>query len=490
MTDSRQVKVTLVIDSSGAVKTMRDAGSESSKTESKFQHLDKGVKELGKSFGGLKNMIGLGLGALGFGGVAYGIKDIVSGMQEAVGETEKFHTITGIGAQASLGYTAALKARGIGAEAGGKAFKFLAKNLQTAERQWHTYGGAQMTAAEKGKVTTGLLGIQANAFKELRINLTQFMGLSEQGKLETITKAFEGMADGVRKTRLETQIFGRGGTSLSTVLQGGALGLTAMTKAAQEFFPTIKLGNLEELQVQTARSNLAFEGLKFTLGMQLVPVILEVDKWFVKTIKELEHGHGTWGVLERDVEGVVKFSTKLWQGFEKLVGPTKAVESAVGGLVGVMVVSKVASFVTALSGMGPALLGIAPELAPLALALAGIYETYKHINEINEFLHPTVHIWKNSKGEYEPFHGQKQGKLSMAALQEEAALGGRPGASTMAKEVAAEAVNQIAAHLKVDVHLDGKHFAEGVARNPKAARILAESSAHYTSKMAARGAHP
>ena len=91
---------------------MRDAGSESSKTESKFQHLDKGVKELGKSFGGLKNMIGLGLGALGFGGVAYGIKDIVSGMQEAVGETEKFHTITGIGAQASLGYTAALRQGG------------------------------------------------------------------------------------------------------------------------------------------------------------------------------------------------------------------------------------------------------------------------------------------------------------------------------------------------------------------------------------------
>src|ERR1035438_5676340 len=106
MTD-RQVKVSLIIDDHGSVSVMRQAGTESEKTEGKMKHLDKGVKELGKSFGGLKNMIGMGLGALGIGGVAYGLKDAVSGMQEMASATEQFSATSGIGAQQSLLISAA-----------------------------------------------------------------------------------------------------------------------------------------------------------------------------------------------------------------------------------------------------------------------------------------------------------------------------------------------------------------------------------------------
>src|ERR1035441_7107355 len=81
------------------------------------------------------------------------------------------------------------------------------------------------------------------------------------------------------------------------------------------------------MKVQTAYSNMAFEGLKFTLGQQLIPVLLEADKWFVKTIKEIEKGHGAWGGLRKDVEGVwaagkdvVGFLEKMGKAFNIPVG--------------------------------------------------------------------------------------------------------------------------------------------------------------------------
>ena len=501
MSDGRTVRVTLAIDSHGAVSTLRSTGSQSEHTEGKLKHLDKQVKGLGKSFGGLKTMIGAGLGALGVGGAAYGIKDVVSGMQEMAATTEHFRAVSGIGEQQSLYITAAMKARGVNAETGGKAFGFLTKNLQTAQRQWYAYSTAQQKAGEKGKVYTGLLGVQAKAFKELGLNLAQLGHMSGEQKLQAVVKAFENMPPALRKAgeagRLMKQVFGRGGEGLATLLQGGALGWTSMTKAAKEFFPTLKTGSLEELKVQTAYSSMAFEGLKFTLGQQLIPVLLEVDKWFVKTIKEIEAGHGTWGKVGRDISAVAGFAVELWKGFEYLVGPTKAVELAIGGLLTMMVVGKVAGFVSALAGMGPALALIAPELIPLGLAIAGIYEGYKHIQEINEFLHPTVHVWKNAKGVSEPYHGQKQATPGFSRIENLALIrGGAHGGSKgpmgkpegpMGKQAAAEALDRMAAQAKIDLHIDGKHFAETVVRNPWAKRLLAEATAHYTLQMQAKG---
>ena len=504
MSEGRTVKVTLAIDDKGAVSTLRSTGSESERSEGKLKHLDTQVKGLGKSFGGLKTMIGAGLGALGVGGVAYGIKDVVSGMQEMAGATEQFHAVSGIGAQQSLLVTSALKARGIDASMAGRSFGFMTKNLQTAERQWHTYGTAQQKAGEKGKVATGLLGVQATAFKELGINVAQLSGMSGEQKLHAVVEAFENMSPAMKKAgdqgRLMKQIFGKGGEGLATVLQGGALGLTAMTKAAKQFFPTLNVKQLEEMKVQTAYSNLAFEGLKFTLGQQLIPVLLEVDKWFVKTIREIEQGHGTWGKVGHDISAVAGFAVELWKGFEHLVGPTKAVELAIGGLMSVIVVSKIAGFVSALVGMAPALALIAPELIPIAALLAGIYEGYKHIQEINEFLHPTVHVWKNAKGKEEPFHDQKQATPRFSRIEDLQLIRGGVHGGPMAKQAAAEALAEMSKHAgsehlspqmasqaKIDLHIDGKQFAETVVRNPWAKRLLAESAAHYTLQMQARG---
>ena len=307
----RQVKITLVVDEKGAVHAMRTTADESEHAEGKFKHLDKGVKELGKSFGGLKGMVGAGLGAIGgVGALAYGLKSVLSTTSEIAEETHKFSSITGISEQTSLRYTAALKARGIGAEAGGNAFKFLAKNVELAERQEYTYGVAQDKAAAKHKIATGLLGVQATAFKQLGIDVATFGRLSEQGKFDLVIHQFESMKDGIEKTRLETEIFGRGGTALSTVLDKGALGFSHANEMAKRFFPTLKGGSreLEELQEKQAESKMAWEGLEFTLGVKLVPALTEAGRWFSNTVVAAENGKGVWGELERTFEGIAHWT--------------------------------------------------------------------------------------------------------------------------------------------------------------------------------------
>jgi hypothetical protein len=303
----RQVKITLVVDEKGGVRAMRTFGDESEHATHKLDGLDKHVKGLGKSFGGLKSAIGYGLGGLGVGALAFGLKDVVNTTKSLTEETEKFHALTGISAGSSLTYVAALKARGVGALAGGNAFKYLAKNSELAERQERGFDIARSKAAAHHKIFTGLLGTQAAAFQQLGIHVAGFRRLSSEDQFKIITERFEGMKDGAEKTALAVQIFGRNGTDLLPILDKGALGLKHYTEMAKRFFPSLKgegVKALEELREKESESSLAWEGLQFTLGMKVVPAMTKVMGTASELAVEIEKGKGAWGTAERDIERV------------------------------------------------------------------------------------------------------------------------------------------------------------------------------------------
>lgn len=509
----RQVKITLVIDEKGAVRAMRTTGDEGEHADRKLGKLDKSVKGLGKSFGGLKSLIGYGLGAAGLGGLAFGLKDIVSATGELAEETHKFHSITGMGEQSSLDYTAALKARGIGAEAGGNAFKFLAKNIQLAERQEHTYGLAQEKASAKHKIATGLLGVQATAFKLLGIDLTQFSHLSEQAKFETIIKKFEGMKDGAEKTRLALQIFGRGGTALLPVLDKGALGLSHFDQMAKRFFPTLKGGahELEELQEKQSESKMAWEGLEFTLGVKLIPAITETEAWFSKLVVSVEQGHGVWGTLEEDgafvvdslksvvhwfegsqtavvaLEGVLGFLGAAW-GVEKVVSFGKAVKSLalVRGITKLLGYGGLATAAEeAGTGTAAGLAALAPEILAVTAAVGLVYEGVKHAEEIREFfgIGKTLTVHKKGPPTLTPAEQRRSEQLFLRdphILSSELDL-----AHQRHEEIAPAALNALAT-IKADLHLDSVKVAEAFLHNPHAARLVTEAVARHAKKQQAR----
>jgi hypothetical protein len=68
------VKVQLVIDEHGAVRAVKGVGEESKRTEGHLGRLGKQAEKTGKAFGGLKGMIAGGIGAIGLGGLAFGLR--------------------------------------------------------------------------------------------------------------------------------------------------------------------------------------------------------------------------------------------------------------------------------------------------------------------------------------------------------------------------------------------------------------------------------
>jgi len=542
----RTVKVTIVFDDKGSARIVKQVGDDAGHSTTKLEHLDKGVKELGKSFGGLKGLIGAGLGTLGLGGALYGVKELVSNTSEMSEEVEKFHALSGISAQQSLYFTAALKARGVSGQQAGKAFGFLSKNLQTAERQWKTYGFALEKAGvsqqkanlafdqavEKGQPLsvaqaaltagstkmTSQLGVQAKAFQELGINLGHFMHLSEPEKLEAITSAFERMSGGVKKTALLKDLFGRGGQNLAGVLQGGALGWKHQTEEAKKFFPILHGGEqgLTEFIAKQAESKMAWEGLQYTLGVKLMPVLTRVYEWFAKFLQEIEHGHGIWGMLGQDIAKVVNALKSVFKWFEENKTAAKALEYILGILATAWAVSKVIEFYNALKKLffveqlanafkglaaaegeaGAAAVTTEAEAAPLLATLAPLA-----VIAGGAAIATQIPIPKALGGEGHSLVTEASHLLPFGTTQSAGISGRRELANIRRAEAHKHALShsQWAAQErwdrehtvgsgteKVDVHIDGQKVAEALMKNERATRRISEGISHYTQKRQAR----
>ncbi len=492
----RVVKTTLIIDDHGSVKVVKGIGDESVRTEKKLSQLDKGVQKLGRSFGGLKSVIGYGLGALGVGGLAFGLADIAKKTGEVATETEKFHTITGLGATSSLYYTQALKARGLSGEAVSKAFGFLAKNIKSAELQESKYALTMGKATAKGKVSTAVMGRQAAALKELGINLSQFNKLTEQQKLEQITKKFEALAPGIRKTRLERELFGRGGNQLSTVLEKNNLGLSHQIDLVKKFFPTIKGGAnaMKELLEKQAESKMAWEGLEFTIGQKLIPVMTAAMGFFSKVVLEVEKGQGVWGELRHTFEGIASAGASVF-GFIKNVAQALGVKLPTGTLGAVLLAAFGAKHIPgvktggkAASKSGKVLKGAVkygiehPYAIPLVAALGGgAYAGTKLSEATPEGLFPNAERPLFGPGETTSRRFPRSNPQGRPAA----------GAGETARESAL--VSKLIESLKptndkaeIHLHLDSVKVAEAVIHSTRARRILAEATAIYAQGLTAR----
>lgn len=312
---ARTVEWKLVVDEEGSIKKMEMVGKEAEKVDKHFDEtkhkassLKESLKGLAGEFGGLKSIAGMALGAVGFGGAAFGLENVLSTTSSLAEETDKFQKTTGMGAQSSLDYVAALKARGIGAEAVTRAYKGLGKSVESAERQQYSYSVGAEKAHQTGRIYTSQLGSQAEAFQRLGVSTAQLKSLSPEKQFELITGKLEHMKGGLEKTNLATLLFGKGGMALLPVLEQGSLSLNKYYLMAKRFFPTLKGGahTMEELQEKQAESKMAWEGLEFTLGMKLAPALSSVMGWFSKLIAELEHGHGVWGTVGKDTSMVAK----------------------------------------------------------------------------------------------------------------------------------------------------------------------------------------
>lgn len=290
---------------------------------------------------------GLAGGYVGFSAVSGAIDKV----KESAQEVNRLQSM-GVGGteQQTLEILAAFKARGIGAEVLGKTMKKLATTTQMAERQEYSFGVASAKAASKHRELTAQLGTSATAFRELGIDVQAFKALSPERQFEEIASKLSALPTGMDKTRIATQLLGRGATALLPVFNKGALGWEAQLKAAREFMPHLGEGKrgFEELEVQESRMSMATEGLKLSLGQKFIPVVTRVMGFVTKLSSNVEHGRGVWGKLGHIVgwvsgalKNVYGWLTRTGVGSYVLIG-------ALGTMTGAWAALKVIQGITAL----------------------------------------------------------------------------------------------------------------------------------------------
>ncbi len=503
---SKDIEWKLVVDDEGAIKKMEQVSREGEKTDKNLDKAKKSsdglkgsLKNLGGAFGGLKSMIGMASGALGLFGAGYGIENIISTTKQLAQETEKFHAVTGMSANSSLDYVAALKARGIGTEAVVRGYKALGKAVQTAERGEYTFATAQEKAHAQGKLYTGLLGTQAQAFQQLGVSLTALKAESPEKQFQTITEKLEGMKAGLAKTTIASSIFGKGATALLPVLERGPLSLNHYRAEAEKFFPTLKGGTniVNEMNAASAESKLAWEGMEFTLGTAVMPALVKVERGFAGVIGEIEHGKGAWGGLESDLKGiatagkdVVGWLEKMGKAFDIPVG-AGGLGAALATFAGIDLakhpISKTKTIAKDALKVGKWIAGhpyVGPAAVEAAIPLAG----YAGLVGLTKGAFSGLRglgIGAASGGEAPPHYGPRQlkelGQAKLASEHENEALARQASGHLRELTAIRNAIERLHAHgqsgqqIVGELHMDATKVGEVIALNPKAMRFLTEA---------------
>jgi hypothetical protein len=486
----RVVKTTLIIDEHGAVRAVKAVSTEASHTERGLTKLDKSVKGLGSSFKGLKGILAGGAGLLGVGGLAFGLESIVSKTKEVATETEKFSSISGLGATSSLRLNAALKARGVSTESVGKAIFKLGKNIETAEAQERKFGHAQLKAMGKGKELTAELGAQAKAFQKLGIRASEFRKLTEEQKLELLITRLSRMKDGTEKNAIAQALFSKGAAALVPVLKQGSLGLEHQIELTKKFYPTLKEGSggLRELNEKSAESKMAFEGFEFTLGTLLIPTITKLMASFSQMIAEVEHGKGPLEGIRKAIEGIAKFGANA-AGFIKGIASDLGIKLSGNTLGAVLAAAAAAHVATKIPGvkatktLGKALGKYAvPALAtPFGQgAIVGgaiPFATAKGVQLGAEAISPG----------YLKSHTLAEAERILTGRNYHPGGGGRTELGGRAAPLNLSDVHGAVGPIHVHVKIGTKEIAEAIVADPYANRRIAEGTTHYSLKRNARG---
>jgi hypothetical protein len=161
--------------------------------------------------------------------------------------------------------------------------------------------GVSMEGLQTGvrKLSQGMLafvqkgtGPAADAFKRLGIEVKNSDGSlrSSTDVMGQIADRFAAMPDGVQKTALAVQLFGKAGTDMIPMLNGGSAALKQMTDEAEQFGLVIseETGKrAEAFNDNLSRLSYAGQGLTTMLMAALLPALVTITDGIVAAVKGL-----------------------------------------------------------------------------------------------------------------------------------------------------------------------------------------------------------
>jgi hypothetical protein len=299
-----------------------------------------------------------------------------------------------------LGAGAGLLAVGVAAassttELGREVIKLQRYTGMTAEEASKLKFAAQESGVSVESLGLGLIKLsksaEANnpAFAALGVSTRDAHGnIRSMGELlPDVAEQFKNMPNGVEKTALATQLFGRAGNDLVPLLNKGRDGIKALSDEAEKMGLVLSGDNVAAIQkhIQNQREMKAvIEGVKTQIGLSMIPVLdtfTDVLKGIPGPVKDVAGpivvmggivlvAAGALGMLVGQIENLVPAISKMISGFSTVMetaGPVGwailGVTIAMGALVLIMqtfgkhsdIDQKAATnFAAALKEVGPA----------------------------------------------------------------------------------------------------------------------------------------
>lgn len=225
-------------------------------------------------------------------------------------EVSKLSRETGLAPEKASQLLFAFKHVGLGAEDASKSLGIFSKNMfsiQQAEEDGTTASKTTVAALQD-------IGVKA---MDASGNLKPLDTLLN----ETADK-FKAMPNGIEKTSLAMQLFGKSGKDMLPLLNLGSAGLAEMGKEADKLGLTLSAKNLASIKAYSAEQktlNEAIGGVKLQIGLALMPALTLLTEAMVK-------------VLEPTRMLVSLFIEKLTQGFSLVSAFVRPVVDQLGFL--------------------------------------------------------------------------------------------------------------------------------------------------------------
>jgi len=251
------------------------------------EHAGKGAEGAEGRFAGLKEQLG-GVSKIALGMVAGGVllgltKGLDEQFADAIGGATAFgasvytlQTRMGGTAEEASTLVVAMQDLGIPVDLGTQAFTKFAKGLD----------GVKIDA--KGVVTGGLKPT-TDAMKDIGVAIDGTDGKVRPfaDLMGDVANKFKEMPDGIEKTALAQQLFGKTGASLIPLLDLGKEGLAEITAESKKYGLQLTAGNVADIRkfaLAHNEMNMAVEGARLQIGVLLIPVLTRLVGWMTNAI--------------------------------------------------------------------------------------------------------------------------------------------------------------------------------------------------------------
>jgi len=198
------------------------------------------------------------------------LQDVIGTTTALGGEVNKMRRETGMAAEDASRLIFAFKHVGMTGDDASRSIGIFAKKLKGIE-------DTETGVASGGKTMAAILADIGISATDATGNLKPMMEL-----LVPLADRFKAMPNGLEKTGLAMQLFGRSGKSMIPLLNLGSEGLKDLSAQADKLGVTLSGENADAIKKFTyAQRDMkqAVVGLKLAVGVQLMPVLADIMKW-------------------------------------------------------------------------------------------------------------------------------------------------------------------------------------------------------------------